>query len=171
MKIKKIYLAGKVSKNDSELKDKTLNWREEIIQELNKINSFEYLDPQTQRVTETDSKGVFGMCCDMVLSADLIIVQANRKLGLGTAQEILIAKSKQIPVISILPKNTHLRRDLINQGEIVKDWIHPFIQETSDILIENEQEITTAIKELENMKIKDLSLIDDCRNYYLQKYK
>src|SRR5207253_8251648 len=114
---------------------------------------------------------VFGHDCYFVKQADVIIVNASAKLGVGTAQEMLIAKYFKKPVISILPKDTHHRRTNLQMAVgVVEDWIHPFIFSTSDTVVENLDQAVSWIKEYNqtpnSKKIKDIGIIDQAIEKY-----
>ena len=170
MGINSIYLAGSVPKSDDDLK-KIKDWRIDFIEELNKIKNFKYINPREIRVTEEDTQGVFGLDCDLIKNSDLLIVYIFDRSGIGTSQEILIAKYFKKPVILVIPKNTHHRiENLVYDNKTIKDWIHPFLDQTCDIIIEDKSELRNAIKKLENTKIKDITIIDESIDYYKEKY-
>lgn len=152
--IKTIYLAGSVAKSDMEMV-KIKDWRDEFILELNKISSsFEYINPGKIKFKDrVDSKEIFGACAIKVKEADLVIVYAPDKIGIGTAQEMLIAKYFNRPVIVVVPKNTyHRKANLAFDGVVAEDWIHPFVAESSDIVIESKIELKDAFEKLDNLK-------------------
>lgn len=172
MSIKSIYLAGSVPKSDKEIAE-VKDWRDEYIDVLQKIdNGFEFLNPREDRADEDDPEGVFGADCMLVRDADLIIVDAPKKIGAGTAQEMLIAKYFKRPVIMVLPKETHHRRkDMIYDGKVIRDWIHPFLHETSDVIVESVDELGSALEKLKEIENKDITCIDTAIEYYQKKYK
>lgn len=172
--IKTIYLAGSVPKSDTEI-EKFKDWREEYIEKLNEVGNFNFINPNDDReCSENDVFGVFGMGCKHIKSSDLIIVHVDKdkKLGVGTSQEILVAKYFKIPVIIVLPKNSNHRKiNLKFRDEEISDWIHPFLYGSSDIIIESIDEISLAFDKLKEMDIKDISVIDKSIDYYLKKYE
>lgn len=172
MDIKKIYLAGSVPKSDKEIVE-TIDWRDDFIVRLGNINeNFSFINPIDDRANEGDAQGVFGAGCYLIRQSDLIVVYAPKKIGAGTAQEMLIAKYFNRPVITVLPKETHHRRkNMVYEGEVIKDWIHPFLYETSDVVIESKEELAGALMQLAEIKIKDITCIDDALKYYEEKYK
>ena len=81
------------------------------------------------------------MDCNFIKNCDLVIVNAEEKLGVGTSQEMVIAKYFKKPVITIIPKGSHHRKkDVDFHGKIISDWIHPFIHSFSDLIFEDIQE-------------------------------
>ncbi len=56
--------------------------------------------------------------------------------------ELILAKHYGKPVVTILPKDSHHRRsNLTFNNRVVKDWIHPFIDLFSDVVIERIDEV------------------------------
>jgi hypothetical protein len=130
-KTPKIYLAGKVAKG-SEIGN-SKDWRAEYISRLSHDGSFEFLSPENPSLDESQSLLVFGHDCYLVRECDILLVDASAKLGVGTAQEMVIAKYFGKYVYTVLPKDTHHRRsNLEMHGFVVEDWIHPFIFAFSD---------------------------------------
>lgn len=172
----KIYLAGKIPKG-KEL-DGYKDWRQDYKEELLKsFPDMEFFDPDNTEanniVSETDILFWFGHDSWMIRESDTIIVQANRKLGVGTSQEMLIAKFFGKPVITVLPKDTHHRKiDITMRSGFVADWIHPFIGMTSDLIVENLEDAVTWLKEYEadksSKEIKTMDLINESIDYYLK---
>lgn len=165
----KIYLAGKVPKG-SEL-DSPSDWRQQYSATLQQIPGFELLSPESPSLDHSRPFLVFGYDCYLIQKADVIIVNASLKLGVGTAQEMLIAKYFYKPVICVLPKDTHHRRtNLRMPSGIVAEWIHPFVFSTSDLIVEG---IGDAVGWLLNYEqfpqkydIKGIQVIDDAIQTY-----
>ncbi len=172
----KVFLAGKIPKGE-ELKSYK-DWRQEYKEILLKnFPDMEFLDPDNTKAnhvtSEADSLFWFGHGAWMAKESDVIIIQADRKIGMGTGQEMLIAKYFNKPVITILPKDTHHRRtNLTMRSGFVPDWIHPFVNSTSDIIVETLEDAVTWLKEYEANKsskeIKTINLLDDSIAYYLK---
>ena len=160
----KIYLAGSVPKGDKE-KETFFDWRKEYKKRLSSINDLEFIDPIDVSKYEWDPFLVFGGDCSYIKESDLVLVYAEEKIGTGTSQEMLVAKYFRKPVITVLPKDTHHRRSNINfEGRLLKDWIHPFIFSTSDLIVENVENAVPWIEEYMkdpiSKKIKDMTTID-----------
>mgnify|MGYP003982899033 CR=1 FL=1 len=167
MNKKTIYLAGKVPKSDTE---DFVDWRLECKKNLGE-DTYNYISPLENRAEETDTFAVFGQCCSQIKRADIILVHANKKLGAGTSQEMLIAKYFGKAVITYLPKNTpHRKTNIVLTGKNIADWIHPFIAECSDIIVESYDELSQAVLELSNKKIKDILIVDEALSYYEKLY-
>lgn len=162
----KIYLAGSVPKGDQEAKA-FKDWRKEYGDVIKKtvLNSSSF-NPVIFAHLEGDSLAVTGADCLNIKDADLVIVNSEQKLGAGTAMELVVAKYLNKPVITVLPKNTHHRRSNVQfEGKLVKDWIHPFIETFSDIVIESISELDKAMKFISKHKIKNITIIDEAIQY------
>src|SRR3989338_8470524 len=138
----KIYLAGSVPKGAEEEKD-FINWRLHYKQVLERIFEAECILPNSGDVDEGDFLLVVGKDSKSIKSSDLVIINAEEKLGAGTSMEMVIAKYFKKPVVTVLPKNSHHRRPNITfQGKFfVEDWVHPFVHTFSDFVVENIAEV------------------------------
>ena len=156
----KIYLAGSVPKGDRETKN-FMNWRLEYADVIRKvIPNAEFIDPfERGDFDESDFMAVFGADCRHIKNCDLVVINGEDRLGVGTSQELVIAKYFKKPVITILPKDTHHRRSNLEfRGQIIEDWIHPFIFAFSDLILEKTDDLNKV--DLQKIKPKDISIID-----------
>lgn len=158
----KIYLAGSVPKGDAEAKV-FIDWRKVYSEEIAKSrDDIELFNPTVFLQLEGDSQAVTGADCWSIQKSDLVIVNAESKLGAGTAMELVVAKYFSKPVISVLPKDSHHRRSQVAfEGKIVEDWIHPFIDTFSDEVVEDIKQVPAAITKVKTRKIKSISVIDE----------
>jgi len=141
----KIYLAGKIPKG-SEI-ETSVDWRQAYITELATVSEFTFLSPENPALDESDPLMVFGHDCSLVLQCDILVVDATTKLGVGTAQEMVIAKYFQKHVYTMLPKDTHHRRSNLRMHDnVVTDWIHPFIFAFSDHIFASLDEMVRFIR-------------------------
>lgn len=166
----KIYLAGSVPKGDEEQKT-FADWRARYQRVLCEIFDAEYIDPYKRDLDESDFLLVVGKDCTDIAESALIIVNAEEKLGAGTAQELVIAKYFKKPVVTVLPKDTpHRRTNIMFNGQLIDDWIHPFIFTFSDFVIEDIREIATLKDQLlKSGTTKDISIIDSALKYIKEK--
>lgn len=163
----KIYLAGSVPKGDKEAMD-FKNWRLEYQEILKNIFDAEFIDPYERELDESDFFGVVGKDCGQIRESDLIIVNAENKLGVGTSQELVIAKYFKKPVVTILPKDSaHRKSNVLFNNINIEDWIHPFIFTFSDLIYESIEKINK--NEIENIKPKDISIIDRAISHFEEK--
>jgi hypothetical protein len=169
--MKTIFLSGKIPKGDIAAVTFT-NWRERYEKILKKHFDCKIIEPYHKDLEEGDFKLVVGSDSKHIKECDLLVVNAEEKIGAGTAQELVIAKYFKIPVISVLPKDSHHRRSNVTfHGKLVKDWIHPFIFIFSDFIIESIEEIKTIEQKIFSSKIKDMSTIDETIRYFEKKMK
>jgi hypothetical protein len=142
------------------------DWRTEYISKLCQFEGVEFISPEDPTLDESKPLQIFGHDCFQIKEADMIIIDASSKLGVGTAQEMVIAKYFGKLVFSILPKNTHHRRsNLQMHGVLVEDWIHPFIYAMSDRVFETIDELISQVGRAGKLSAsfppKPISIIDE----------
>lgn len=176
MKPLKVYIAGKVSKNSV---FKTHDWRDEFCNALAKASGREIinLDPTKERGTgvfdENDSRLVFGRDLYMISISDLVIVYLSDDISVGGSQEMLIAKYYKKPLIGLAPKEGKFNlSEYDNYGVKVKNWVHPFVAETCDIVVATPEEVAKKISEVTdaNFTPKEISVIDVAVKYFQDKW-
>ncbi|MDD2807511.1 MAG: hypothetical protein PHW95_03275 [Patescibacteria group bacterium] len=165
----KIVIIGSLAKGD-EIRKSWLDWKPGYLKVLSQIPGVEINDGDEW---QDESKPVItvGHDAQMIKICDVVIVNAEIKLGAGTAMEIMIAKYFSKPVITVLPRNSHhRRRDVWFEGKIIEDWIHPFIFVVSDAIIENIDQVYDQLDQLQKgkMSVKGISVIDDAITQYLK---
>lgn len=163
----KVYLAGKVPKGADQ--GATKPWRD-AYREVLALRGLlvEILDPDDPSLDESFPEAVFGHDCWLISNSDVVVVNATEKLGVGTSQEMLIAKHFGKPVLTVLPKDSHHRRsNLKMHAKTVPDWIHPFIYQTSDAIIESLDELPGLIEDLSLLQPKGMEIIQRGIDVYL----
>lgn len=166
----RIYLAGKVPKG-SDI-GSTENWRARYIQAVSRFGDFDFLSPEDPSLDERYPQQIFGHDCYLVRECDIMIINADGKLGAGTAQEMVIAKHFKKYVLTVLPCDSHHRRSNLDMhGVIVEDWIHPFVHETSDKIVADVHELERWLRcncaELYLSPPKTLEVVDEAIGAYL----
>jgi nucleoside 2-deoxyribosyltransferase len=161
----KIYLAGSVPKGKQE-ESEFYNWRVDYADKMSKFIDAEFLDPIDREIDESNSMEIVGHDCKMIKECDLVVVNATKKLGAGTSQEMVVAKYFKKPVVTVLPKDTHHRRsNIIFYSTPIEDWIHPFINVFSDFVVESVEGIEKIKDNLFTTKPKDITIVDDAVNF------
>jgi len=159
----KAYIAGKIPKGkDSAAEDWQSRYKTAL---LGAFPSMEFFNPTTLKLDEKDVKLVFGADCGMIKKSDLVVINAELKLGAGTAQEMVIAKHFKKPVVCVMPKGSHHRKDVVINGETFTDWIHPFIYSMADFVISDISEIDSIKDKVFSSPVKDISVIDEAVDY------
>lgn len=128
----KIALLGKIPKGDEARKDFS-DWKIEYEQRiLAKVPGAQFLNGDLIK----DDKGpelCVGHDLWVIRHADMIVVDAQIKIGAGTAQEMVFAKLWKKPLVSVIPPNTHHRRtNVVFEGTAIEDWVNPFMLVASD---------------------------------------
>ena len=157
----KIYLAGSVPKGAEEEKE-FVNWRLQYKAILDQFLDAEFIIPDTGQVDENDCLLVVGKDSKSIKNCNLVIVNAEGRLGTGTSMEMVIAKHFKKPVVAVMPKNSHHRCPNVTfQGKFfVEDWIHPFVYTFSDYIVEKVSDIEKIKDKIFQSAIKDISIIE-----------
>jgi hypothetical protein len=157
----KIYLAGSVPKGAEEEKD-FVNWRLKYKFVLEKLLDADFVFPGAGDMDESDYLLIVGKDSRSIKHSDIIIVNAEEKLGVGTAHEMIIAKYFNKPVVTVLPKNSYHRRpNVVFQNKYkVEDWMHPFLHTFSDFVVERVEDIEAIKDKILTNPVKGISIID-----------
>lgn len=168
--MKEIYLAGSVPKGDKD-QENFVDWRARWEQVLTKVfEDTQIIDPYNPDLDEGDFLQVVGQDFGYIKRAFLIVINAEEKIGAGTATEMVVAKYFKKPVVTVLPKNTHHRRsNIVFHGKLVEDWIHPFIWAFSDFIVESVGSIEKLKEQLDSCEVKDITVVDQAIIYATSK--
>lgn len=140
----RVYLAGRLNKDDLDGQPET--WRQTFASAISRAGPFECVIPRPW-LNEHRPELVFGHDCYLIQTSDLLVVNAPEKLGVGTAQEMLVAKYFNKPVFAVLPPDSHHRRSNITiGGRLFNDWIHPFLLSTSDAIFDSLDDLCNCLR-------------------------
>jgi hypothetical protein len=159
MKELKIYVAGKVSK-DSVFG--THYWRDEFVQKLEELSGLNLIsfDPAKKEVNQNFHEDAFGADIYMISKADVVIVYLSDDISVGGSQEILVGQYYNKPVIGLAPlggKFHNKNKEIF--GQLVKEYKHPFVYGTCDVVCDDIEGVAKALKNLEKIKPKSINLI------------
>ncbi|MCX6797981.1 MAG: hypothetical protein NTX66_02055 [Candidatus Falkowbacteria bacterium] len=132
-----IYIAGSVRKDANDAN--SIFASDDVKKELSEaIDDFEVVifDPNESKILGGDTDSRFGKDCLQVLSSDFLVADLREKRGLGVGAEMMLAKDKRIPVISVCPAGSHYQRPIVfHEGTVSPEWIHPFVRSLSDAIV------------------------------------
>ena len=173
MKKFKIYLAGRIPLVEEKEVDQ--DWRNRYAEVIkNIVPQAVILDPSKRLIYEADSKAVFGHDLFLIKISDVLLVNAEIQLGLGTSQELIIAKYFQKPIIAVSPKGSYYARPYLVNGNKIGGDRHPFLNLVADTIIENISKLGTALENIEIASKNDSQnwdmFIHEAIDYYLGKY-
>jgi hypothetical protein len=142
------------------------------MQTLSQFGDFDFLSPEDPTLNEGYPQQIFGHDCYLVRECNVMIINADGKLGVGTAQEMVIAKHFGKYVLTVLPRDSHHRRSNLDMhGIIVPDWIHPFVHQISDRIVAGLDELERLLRdscaELYRTPPKTLRVVDEAIGAYL----
>ncbi len=168
-----IYLAGKIQKAHENPNE--CYWTEEyqdIIRKTLQPHTVFFLNPAIRSDDLSDQKSVFGRDMTQVFSANVVFVDARERRGLGVGAEMMWAKMNGIPLVSLAPVGSHYHKDKTSLlGVEVTSWIHPFVENLSDAIVES---VADGAKWIGEMMHSDLSTIkgpewiQETMQYYME---
>lgn len=170
----KIILLGSIPKGD-EVRKNWIDWKTEYIEKINKkIPEANFLHGDLISDKE-GPEAVVGHDLYLIKNSDVAIVHATSKIGAGTAQEILMAKQFNIPVIAVIPKDSHHRKsNIVFHGALIEDFINPFLFISTDYVAENIEDAIQWVKKYiqspDEVEIKDLSIMSNCIEVFKKKF-
>lgn len=96
-----------------------------------------------------------------------MVVYFSDDISVGGSQEVLVAKYFHKPVIGLAPfgGKFHKKNKEIF-GQTVKDYKHPFVFATCDVVCDDIEEVAEQIKHLDKLKIKSLDVIKELAKKY-----
>jgi hypothetical protein len=167
----KVAILGSIPKGDQE-REGWIDWKTEYMEKIKEVvPSARFLHGDLIG-DQVGSELVVGHDLWIIKNADVVVVSAAAKIGAGTAQEMVLAKYFRKPLVSVVPKDTHHRRSkVVFHGVTVSDWIHPFIEISSDFIAENVDECATWINvHLEEFgDVKTLAVFDQAISSFEEK--
>jgi hypothetical protein len=166
----KIYLSGGIKKTAD---DRKIVWNKEDMETIRSVlgGDVKLLDPQ-RNPERADSFAALGCDLNDIREADVIIVDARQKRGVGIGAEMMIAKTMGKPVVAVAPRNSHYRKDVLDyHGRIIENWEHPFVFGLSDKVATTIEEAAQWVKGFleEPGKVKDSSVVEKAIEYFLDK--
>jgi hypothetical protein len=137
-----IYCSGGIRKGPAD--DAKLTWgdleREALAEPLKPVEVV-FLNPDERTDDLTDAFTVFGRDHFQVQVADVCVVDARQRRGIGVGIEMLSAKQFGKPIVSIAPPNSHYRRHQLSYlGGHVEDYVHAHLFGLSDAIVDDFRE-------------------------------
>ncbi len=156
----KVYIAGKVSK-DSVFR--THHWRDEFCRKLEELSGLKLLnlDPLKLESHLTKPEDIFEKDCQLIHSADVLVVYLSDDISVGGSQEILIARYLRKSVIGFAPfggKFNGSKREML--GKIIDNYQDPFVFSTCDVVCGSIEEVARALRNIKTIQSTGLEIID-----------
>lgn len=157
----RIYIAGKVSK---ESVFGTHHWRDEFAKKLEELSgrNLQNIDPLNGLTGDESASTIFRHCIEQIKQCDLFIVYLSDDISVGGSQEILIAKYLKKPTLGFAPyggKFNGCKRVMF--GKEIEDFKDPFVFSTCDVVCGTIEEVAEALKNFEDIKPKNITIIDE----------
>ncbi|HEX2580238.1 MAG TPA: hypothetical protein VHK67_07550 [Rhabdochlamydiaceae bacterium] len=134
-----IYLAGTIKKGH-EKADETYWTDQDMALIRTHLEKYEiaFLNPAIRTDNLSDQLSVFNRDMLQVFSSHFVFVDARDRRGLGVGAEMMWAKMNRIPVVTWSPRNSHYNKDHTTLLDVpVTNFIHPFVENLSDKIVEN----------------------------------
>jgi hypothetical protein len=159
----KIYIAGKMVKHSH---SSSYSWRDDFLRDLSLMTGLQFVsfDPTRAEKNYSDAEMVFGCDVHMISQVDVVIVYFSDDISVGGSQEVLIAKYFNKPVIGLAPRGgkfNNAGKEVA--GVIIKDYKHPFVFSTCDVVCSDIHEVADALKNLSKIKVKNINIIDELK--------
>lgn len=166
MNLVKVYVAGRVSK-DSVFG--THYWRDGFCKELEKLTGLKLknLDPTKTKADQNKPEEVLGADAYLIKTSDVLIAYLSDDVSVGCSQEILIAKYFNKPVIALAPHGGKFNGSSKEYfGKVIHDYKDPFVYTSCDVVCPNIEEVAKALKDLDNIEVKNLNYINQAIERY-----
>lgn len=167
-----LYLSGGIPKESDKVG--TFSWSTDELQALRRTLAPlrpRLLDPSARDDDLSDAHATFGRDVLQVRVSDAMLVDARAKRGIGVGAEMLLAKTLQIPVVSVAAPDSHYRRrDLTFLGQQLDSWTHPFLEALSDYIavdIEDAAAWLFATLQRPQARVKGPEVIEAAIHHYV----
>ena len=130
-------------------------------------------DPNEAKIFGSNKSNRFGQDCLQVTISNFLVIDLREKRGLGVGAEMMLAKEKGIPVISVCPTGSHYKRSMIfHNGMEDSKWVHPFVDSLSDVVVEDFSQAGKWIQAfIQNpTKIKSGGIVEEAIKDYLNNF-
>jgi hypothetical protein len=136
-----IYLSGSVQKGPADQRGSfwTSSDLDVIEAELSEYAVI-FLNPSDRNDDLSDFLGTLGRDLLQVAVADVVIVDARDRRGIGVGAEMAVADCLKIPVVSICPPDSHYYKlGFEFFGQQLDEWVHPFVHGFSEQRVDDVQ--------------------------------
>lgn len=142
-----VYLSGSIPKS-KEARDTYIDWRTQFMDEAKKQKlAIVGINPNIFTYDMMPIPYFYGRDVHMIFLSDVIVVNAQEKIGIGTAQELLIAHYYKKPVIAIAPNPSHYVKYIDTPKQKHLHYTHPFLTSSASLIVGSYGEAVRALKE------------------------
>lgn len=167
-----IYCSGGIAKGTGD--SSKLLWSKQFEEEF--AETFRPYNPIFLRPSDpiphlSNVQGLFGRDIAQIQNAQLIVVDARQRRGIGVGVEMLLSKIFGKYLLVICPHESHYRQKHIElRGQLVEDYLHPHIGVMADSIVEDFRAAGAQAKRaIENKyKPKGIEVLDACEKEYFE---
>jgi hypothetical protein len=96
----------------------------------------QFLNPDDPVSDLSDNLSLFGRDMLQVKMADVVIVDARERRGIGVGVEMAASRLLGTPLIAVVPDNSHYKLDSLSyRGSTVENYTHPHFATLCDIIV------------------------------------
>lgn len=167
-----VYCSGSVAK--SGLNEGGLYWsndeRGDFERGLDGIQ-VEFLRPDDPLASLNDPAAVFGRDIVHIRNADAMVIDARERRGVGVGVEMAIASHFGIPIVAVVPANSHYARDTLSlRGGLAQDYIHPHFAVLCDALVSDFREAGASVARLLDLGAAGGGVMDQKLDIAVERY-
>ncbi len=110
----KVFLSGSVQKGEHDTRSSQYFWsdaEEATLRNLLHGINVEILNPNRVTIDQSQSIARFKADLKLLIDADVVVVDARTKKGLGVGAELMMAHYEYIPVLALCPNGSEYRRN------------------------------------------------------------
>jgi hypothetical protein len=167
-----IYCSGGVRKSTDQ--DPKLCWGDAERAALSEALDIDvyFVSPDAPVEDLSDLSALFGRDIYGVKIADVVVVDARQKRGLGVGIEMVAAKMYDKPLIAAVPQGSHYRQDDVAlTGGVVSEYVHPHIRGLCDEVVGDFEAAGRWLAEYLDRRpeVKGKDALDTAVLYYMER--
>lgn len=169
----KVFCSGSIKKGTS--KSDFLYWseiEERVLSKFARPYIIQFLSPADPLNNFDDLVAIFGRDMYQIGLSDFVVVDARQRRGLGVGIEMMYARRLGKPLLMVVPKNSHYRKDTLTlRSTKAINYIHPHFV-LADVIVNDFEEAGLWIKTwLENKHAMSAKQGNDVIKEAIQRYK
>lgn len=131
----------------------------------------DFLNPNDPVDNLNDALVLFGRDIYHVSSADVVVIDARDRCGIGVGVELLASRFLETPAVVVAPDNSYYRRDLLEYRRgLAHNYIHPHVFALADVIVDDFVQAGEWIRDsLSLTRPKSLDVLQNSIGAYVQR--